>query len=54
MKSLKNRDTKCSKSSEANFQELVKFFSADLTAVQIAQVLGANRNTVIGYLRLIR
>jgi len=43
-----------SKLSEAKFRELVKLFSADLTAVQIAQVANLNRNTVNRILRLIR
>lgn len=54
MKSLNNRYAKSSKLSEAKFRELVKLFAADLTAVQIAQASGANRNTVNRYLRLIR
>ena len=54
MKILKNRYAKSSKLSEAKFREFVTLFAADLTAVQIAQVSGANRNTVNRYLRLIR
>ena len=54
MKKQKNRYAKSSKLSEAKFRLLVKFFAADLTAVQIAQVSGLNRNTVNRYLRLIR
>jgi transposase len=51
---MKNRYCKSSKLSEAKFRELVKYFAADLTAVQIAQLSGINRNTVNRYLRLIR
>ena len=51
---MKNRYCKSSKLSEAKFRELVKYFSADLTAVQIANLSGINRNTVNRYLRLIR
>lgn len=54
MKNRKNRYAKSSKLSEAKFRLLVKLFAADLTAVQIAQVSGLNRNTVNRYLRLIR
>jgi len=51
---MKNRYCKSSKLSEAKFRMLVKCFSADLTATQIAQFSGINRNTVNRYLRLIR
>lgn len=51
---MKNRYCKSSKLSERKFRELVKYFSADLTATQIAQLSGINRNTVNRYLRLIR
>lgn len=51
---MKNRYCKSSKLSEAKFRELVKYFSADLTATQIARLSGLNINTVDRYLRLIR
>ncbi len=51
---MKNRYCKSSKLSEAKFRELVKYFSVDLTAIQIARLSGINRNTVNRYLRLIR
>ena len=54
MKKAKNYYARSSQLSEAKFRELVKLFSADLTAVQIAQLSGINRNTVNRYLRLIR
>jgi len=54
MKTLKNCYVKSSKLSEAKFRLLIKLFAADLTAVQIAQISGINRNTVNRYLRLIR
>lgn len=54
MKILKNIYVKSSKLSEAKFRTLIKLFAADLTAVQIAQISGINRNTVNRYLRLIR
>ena len=53
-KKAKNCYARSSQLSEAKFRELVKLFSADLTAVQIAQLSGINRNTVNRYLRLIR
>jgi transposase len=43
-----------SKISEAKFRELVKYFSADLSATQIAYLFGLNRNTVNRYLIEIR
>ena len=51
---MKNRYCKSSKLSEGKFRELIKYFSADLTAVQIARLSGINRNTINRYLRLIR
>lgn len=51
---MKNRYCKSSKLSEAKFRELIKYFSVDLTAVQIARLTGLNVNTVDRYLRLIR
>ena len=54
MKSRKNCYVKSSQLSEAKFRELVKYFSADLTATQIAQLSNINRNTINRYLRLIR
>jgi transposase-like protein len=40
--------------SRAKFRQLLKLFSLDLTATQIAAVSGLNRNTVNRYLKLIR
>jgi len=54
MKHIKNRYLRNSKLSEAKFREIIRLFSADLTAVQIAQVANVNRNTVNRILRLIR
>ena len=51
---MKNRYFKSSKLSEAKFRELVKYFAADLTALQIARLSGVNRNTVNRYLHLIQ
>ncbi len=50
----KNRYCCRSKISEAKFRQIVKLFAFDLTATQIAQVLGLNRNTVNRYLIAIR
>ena len=49
-----NKYAKRSKISEAKFRQLVKLFSIDLDASQIAQVTGLNRNTVNRYLAAIR
>jgi len=43
---MKNRYSKSSKLSEARVRAVVKCFSADLTALQTAQICGLNRNTV--------
>jgi len=40
--------------SRAKFRQLLRLFALDLTAVQIAELSGLNRNTVNRYLRLIR
>jgi transposase-like protein len=54
MKTPKNRYAKSSKLSERRFRALVRLVAADLTASQIAQVTGLNRNTVNRYLAAIR
>lgn len=51
---MKNKYVNRSKISEAKFRELVRFFSLDLTALQIAELTGLNRNTVNRYLTEIR
>ena len=50
----KNKYVKRSRISEAKFRELVKLFSLDLDANQIANLTKLNRNTVNRYLSLIR
>ncbi len=50
----KNRYSSRAKISERKFRELIRLFALDLTATQIAQITGLNRNTVNRYLRLIR
>lgn len=51
---MRNKYVNRSKISEAKFRELVRFFSLDLTAIQIAELTGLNRNTVNRYLTEIR
>ena len=51
---MKNRYSFRSRISEAKFRHLVKLFSVDLEATQIATLIGLNRNTVNRYLRGIR
>jgi len=50
----KNKYANRSKISEAKFRQLVKLFSADLDAGQIAELISLNRNTVNRYLMAIR
>lgn len=49
-----NRYVNRAKISEVKFRELIRFFSLDLTATQIAELTGLNRNTVNRYLTEIR
>lgn len=51
---MNNKYVNRSKISEAKFRELVRFFSLDLTAIQVAELTGLNRNTVNRYLTEIR
>ncbi|MFQ5356663.1 MAG: IS1595 family transposase [Mariprofundaceae bacterium] len=51
---MKNRYIRRAHISEAKFRQLLRAFAADLTALQIAQVTGLNRNTVNRHLRMIR
>ena len=51
---MKNKYAKRAHISERKFQQLVRLFSADLDASQIAQLSGLNRNTVNRYLTKIR
>lgn len=51
---MNNKYVNRAKISEAKFRELVRFFSIDLTAIQIAELTGLNRNTVNRYLTEIR
>ena len=50
----KNRYSKIAKISESKFRELLRLLCINLSAIQIAQITGLNRNTVNRYLRAIR
>jgi transposase len=49
-----NKYKKRSRISEAKFRQLLRLFSLDIDATNIAEITGLNRNTVNRYLRLIR
>lgn len=49
-----NRYCKFSKISEAKTREIIRYFAADLTALQAAQLSGLNRNTVNRFYRALR
>jgi hypothetical protein len=51
---MKNQYIKRSKISEPKFRQLLRHFSLDLDAEQIAMLCNLNRNTVNRYLMLIR
>ncbi len=51
---IKNRYAKFAKISEQKTRQIIKLFAYDLTATQIAQVAGLNRNTINKYLTAIR
>jgi transposase-like protein len=51
---MKNKYIKVAHISESKFREIVKYFSEDLTATQITNLTGLNRNTINRYLKLIR
>lgn len=51
---LKNKYIYRSQISEKKFREFLRFFSLDLTASQLAQITGLNRNTINRLLQLIR
>ncbi len=50
----KNKYIKSSHISEAKFRNIVKYFSSDISATQIADLTGINRNTINRYLALFR
>jgi transposase len=51
---MKNRYANRSKVSEPKFRELLRLFSLNLEATQIAELTGLNRNTVNRFLKAIR
>ena len=51
---IKNKYANRSKISEAKFRELLRLFSLNLEATQIAELTGLNRNTVNRFLKAIR
>lgn len=51
---MSNKYVNRSKISEAKFRELVRLFALDLTATQMAELSGLNRNTVNRYVKEIR
>jgi len=50
----KNKYAKRSRISEHQFRQIVRLFSVDLEATQIANLTGLNRNTINRYLKAIR
>ena len=50
----KNKYAKRSRISEHQFRQIVRLFSVDLEATQIAKLTGLNRNTINRYLKAIR
>ena len=51
---MKNRYVRRSRVSERKIREIVRYFAADLTAIQAAQLSGLNRNTVNRFYRALR
>ena len=51
---VKNRYFVRSRISENKFRAIVRHFAADLTALQVASLAGANRNTVNGIIKKVR
>ena len=51
---MKNRYCKNSRISERKIREIVKYFAADLTALQTAELSDLNRNTVNRFYRALR
>ena len=52
--SMKNKYIKVSHISEVKFREIVKLFSEDLSATQIANLTKLNRNKINRYLMLFK
>ena len=51
---MKNKYARRSRISEAKIREIVRYFAADLTALQAAQLSGLNRNTINRFYRALR
>ena len=51
---MKNKHARRSRISEAKIREIVRYFAADLTALQAAALSGLNRNTVNRFYRGLR
>jgi transposase len=51
---MKNKYVKRSIISETKFREIIKYFSYDLNATQIANLTGISRPTINKYLKAIR
>ena len=51
---MKNRYSKRARISELKIREIIRLFSVDLDATQIAKITGLNRNTINRYLKAIR
>ena len=51
---MNNKYVNRAKISEKKFREIVRFFSLDLTAIQIAELTGLNRNNINRYITEIR
>ena len=51
---MKNKYSKHPHISERKFREILKLFCEDLTATQITNIAGLNRNTINRYLKLLR
>ncbi len=51
---MKNKYARRSRISEAKIREIVRYFAADLTALQTAQLSGTNRNTINRFYRALR
>ena len=51
---MKNKYIKVAHISEEKFREIIKYFSSDLTATQIAKLTGLSRQTINTYLFTIR
>jgi len=51
---VKNKYARRSRISEAKIREIVRYFAADLTALQTAQLSGTNRNTINRFYRALR